>query len=644
MFSARTPVVAAVQGAAIGGGLGLALAADFRVGTPEHALQRQLRPARVPPRLRADRHAAGSSSATSAPLELLYTGARLNGEAAHAIGLLDRLVPVDELDDAAARASPATSPRPARSRCRASARRSAATCPNGSAPRPTASGRSRIASAATADFAEGVRAMAERRPHPSSQGASDRGGRQRRRRARRGAGLAGRALGSRPAARRVAVALWPTRAGRARRGRAEWYGRGLPGGDGRASSTRSSARAGAVGLPVGVGTWLAAPTLLAHGSDELKRRVLRPTLTGEHTWCQLFSEPGNGSDLAGLYDAGRARRRRVGRQRPEGVEHERPPRRLRHAPRPHRLGRAEAPGHHVLRRADAPAGRRGAAAAADERPPSFNEVFLTDARVPHDNVVGDVGDGWPVALTTLAHERRLRQRSRRPRFDDATPGRARRGGEGRSRRLLQDLRVVPAARRARRSRRSSSPAATGRNRDPVVRQQIAALLSHAAGQRGPHSGPRRRGRSAGRPGPEGSLGKLASSNVARAAAALHATLAGADGMLAGADGVLDGVVAEVLVSVPAQSIAGGTDEIQRNIIGERVLGLPRDPRKRPQPALPPDPPLRFSCSSCRDGRIATTSAQRTVSGRCGSCRRSGRRRRRRRRRGTRHRWRRDRPG
>jgi alkylation response protein AidB-like acyl-CoA dehydrogenase len=118
---------------------------------------------------------------------------------------------------------------------------------------------------------------------------------------------------------------------------------------------------------------------------------------------------------------------------------------------------------------------------------------------------------------------------------------------------------------------------TGRIEDPVVRQEIAKVLimSKAA------EWTARRARTAqeqGRPqGPEGSLGKLASSLIARAAARVHTQISGADALLTGADSPMDGVIAEILVSVPATSIAGGTDEIQRNIISERVLKMPKEP-------------------------------------------------------------------
>ena len=119
---------------------------------------------------------------------------------------------------------------------------------------------------------------------------------------------------------------------------------------------------------------------------------------------------------------------------------------------------------------------------------------------------------------------------------------------------------------------------TGANTDPVIRQEIAKLMIMNKCAEWT-AGARARAQEAGRPqGPEGSLGKLASSYIARAANNVHTMISGADAMLTGDDSPMDGVIAEILVSTPAISLAGGTDEIQKNIISERVLKMPKEPR------------------------------------------------------------------
>jgi alkylation response protein AidB-like acyl-CoA dehydrogenase len=116
------------------------------------------------------------------------------------------------------------------------------------------------------------------------------------------------------------------------------------------------------------------------------------------------------------------------------------------------------------------------------------------------------------------------------------------------------------------------------NADPVLRQEIAKLMIMAKSA----EWTARRARAAqeaGRPqGPEGSLGKLAASYVARAANRVHTAITGTESMLTGDDSPMNGVIAEILISTPAISIAGGTDEIQKNIIAERVLKMPKEPR------------------------------------------------------------------
>jgi alkylation response protein AidB-like acyl-CoA dehydrogenase len=127
--------------------------------------------------------------------------------------------------------------------------------------------------------------------------------------------------------------------------------------------------------------------------------------------------------------------------------------------------------------------------------------------------------------------------------------------------------------------------ATGKNTDPVVRQEVVKLLSLARAPAGPASARRRRACSAGRRA-EGSLGKLYASQLANGCARVHTLISGTDSLLHGADGPLEGIIGEILLSVPAVSLTKKTDEIQRNIVSERVLGLPKDP------AIEVDKPFR----------------------------------------------------
>ncbi|HEX9260583.1 MAG TPA: acyl-CoA dehydrogenase family protein [Acidimicrobiales bacterium] len=336
-------------------------------------------------------------------------------------------------------------------------------------------------------------------------------------------------------------------------------------------------RAGAPGLPLGAGVTLAAPTLLRHGSDELNDRFLGPTLTGAVTWCQLFSEPGAGSDLASLSTA-------ADRDGDEWIVRGQKvwTTSAHHADFGMLLARTDrsATKHAGISYFVLPMNQRG----VEVRPihqmnghKSFNEVFLTEARVPAANLVGGLGEGWQVARTTLANERGFAT-MRRPRLrkGDGEPGRAVREAEIEAEAHFATYVWYP-QRAGRADLVVERARARGVSSDRVIRQAIADLLSFARANEWTAARARDE-RAAGRPvGPEGSLGKLAASEVARRAALVHTLIAGAGALLSEGDDPLDAIVAEVLVSTPAQSIAGGTDEIQKNIIGEKILGLPREP-------------------------------------------------------------------
>ena len=361
-----------------------------------------------------------------------------------------------------------------------------------------------------------------------------------------------------------AVPSWPT----------AWYGRGLPAAADKlvADEIRS---AGAVGTPLGAGMSLAAPTIMTHGSDDLRRRVLRPTLTGEVTWTQLFSEPDAGSDLAGLSTT--AVRDGddwiVNGQKVWNTS-------AHHADYGMLVARTDwdVPKHQGISYFVIPMDQPG----VEVRPirqmnehASFNEVFLTDAVVPHANVVGGVGDGWAVARGTLAHERSFAARDSGT-YPDGRPGRVLDEAEIEAAEWRKTYVWYP-QRAGRPDLVVDRARALGCSDDPVVRQEMMKLVSfHRASTW--TAARAKAARELGRPpGSEGSIGKLAMSEVARRCNHVHSLIAGAGGMLTDGDDPLDAVVAEVLVSTPAQSIAGGTDEIQHNIIGENVLGLPKEP-------------------------------------------------------------------
>jgi len=356
----------------------------------------------------------------------------------------------------------------------------------------------------------------------------------------------------------------------------EWYGRGLPVGF-VPGIEEEFERIGAVGVArMGI-RMLAAVTLLEHGTDMHKEKFLRRILTGEDTWCQLFSEPGSGSDLAGATtraDFDGAQWTVNGQKLWTTSAH--------HAEWGLLLARTDwdVPKHQGLSYFVIDMTQPGVTVQPVKQMngyASFNQVFFSDARVPPENLVGAIGGGWQVAMTTLAHERRNADALRR--WGEASTREGRIYDEERAEiaNVMAPYTWYP-QRTGRVDLALARARETGRLADPALRQELARLLmlsrsSEWLAQRA------RTAREAGRPeGPEGSLGKLAASRVARQAAAVHTAISGADAMLAGADGPLDGLVAEILLSVPATSIAGGTDEIQLNIIAERVLGLPREPR------------------------------------------------------------------
>ncbi len=355
----------------------------------------------------------------------------------------------------------------------------------------------------------------------------------------------------------------------------EWFGRDL---DPVLSGAVREAFAdvGALGPPSSLGQMLGGPTLLTHASEEVKARFLPALARGEEFWCQFFSEPGSGSDLASAQTKAVADGDLfiVNGQKvwTSGAQW---------ADRGMLVARTdtEVPKHRGLTYFVIDVDQPG----IDVRPihqmndaHGFNEVFFTDAEVAKDRVVGEVNDGWAVAVTTLAFERFMSAFGASPgkkagllerRAGDVVSGAVRGPREGAA--YGSDLAAVI----------TDIARTRGLANDPVARQGIVDLYIQQ--ELGRISGLRSAAavRSGRRPSGDGSLRKLARSDLMRSARELGEAVLGPYGTLRSVEEELGGgSIQQIALSSPSSSIAGGTDEIQHNIIGERVLGLPKEPQ------------------------------------------------------------------
>ena len=334
-------------------------------------------------------------------------------------------------------------------------------------------------------------------------------------------------------------------------------GQGLP----RSLQTAVDAQFAAAGAPGnhpernGIGLGMAAPTVLAFGTPEQQQRWLRPLWTGEEIWCQLFSEPGAGSDLANLStravrdgDVWTVNGQKVWTSsahlaRWALLVTRTDPSLPKHQGLTYFVCDMTGPGVEVrpLRQATGEA--------------EFNEVFLTDVRIPDDQRLGEVGQGWQVSTATLMNER-------------VSIG----GGA-----LPREGGLIGLAARAWRDQPGQR---TPGLHDRLLRLWADAEVARLAGER------LRQSLAAGQPGPEGSAAKLVFARLNQEISEFEVELAGEDGLryddwtMRRPERVsfLDRGTGYRFLRCKGNSIEGGTSEILRNIIAERVLGLPPEIR------------------------------------------------------------------
>ena len=341
----------------------------------------------------------------------------------------------------------------------------------------------------------------------------------------------------------------------------EWHGRGLD--PALTNVVLSEFRAvGADGTAQDKNN-LWANTVLGFGSDELKRQFLGPLLVGEVNMCLLYSEPGAGSDLAAIQT-------RAERDGDEWVVNGQKvwTSSGRQADYALLITRTDwdVPKHRGITFFWFPMKQPGVEvrplrqATGDAR---FNEVFLTNARVPDANVLGERNNGWMVLQSALAYERAVmgenQRRHRSQRNDQAV-----RSGDDETPAPIPDLSLVALARDV------------GKADDPLLRQRLAHL--HSLVQVNEWNNRRAKAELAqGTTSSVVSLGKLAMSRILHTAGSLQTELLGAEGMIGGTDSPRSADATYALLNAFFTSIGGGTDQIQRNIIGERILGLPKEP-------------------------------------------------------------------
>jgi alkylation response protein AidB-like acyl-CoA dehydrogenase len=315
----------------------------------------------------------------------------------------------------------------------------------------------------------------------------------------------------------------------------------------------------AAGAPIAayrnvIGHGMGAPTIVTHGTEAQKARYLRPLFTGEEVWCQLFSEPGAGSDVAGLAT------KAVLDGEEWIVNGQKVWTTLAHLAKWGMLVArtdSEAPKHKGM--TYFVVDMQGAG--VEVRPlyqitgeAEFNEVYFTDARIPDSERLSEPGDGWRVVLTTLMNERVA--------IGGGIPSK----GSG----------FIAEAVKQWKGRSHDDPAAKDELMALWVRAEVLRLTNIRASQL----------RAVGNPGPEGSIGKAMSADLNKDITAFTVGLMGAEGMLK-PDGypmkrpehaMTWGSPQQAFLRTRANSIEGGTTEIAKNILGERVLGLPGDVR------------------------------------------------------------------